>query len=143
MKLITDRSTQFTSKFWNAVCSSLDVSLSFSSPFHHQSNGQTEKVNSVIEQYLRCFTNFKGTNWKKFISLAKFCFNNALQESPKNSPFFLNYGFNPKHFPAIPSISDIPRADIYTKELVQFTNELKKNLIKASSIQKKYADQQY
>ena len=141
-EIITDRGTQFTSKFWNAVCSSLNVSLSLSSPFHHQSNGQTERVNSVIEQYLRCFTNYKGTDWKKFISLAEFSYNNALQDSAKNSPFFLNYGFNPRHSPAIPSASEVPRATIYTKELVQLTNELKKNLSKASSIQKKYADQQ-
>jgi len=44
------------------------IPLKFSSPFYHQTNGLTERVNSVIEQYLRCYTNFKGSNRKDFLS---------------------------------------------------------------------------
>ena len=92
-EILSDRGTQFTSKFWTAICKSLNITMKLASPFHHQTNGLTERVNSVVEQYLRCFSNFKGTDWKKFLKLAEFSYNNAIQESAKQSPFFLNYGF--------------------------------------------------
>ena len=139
-EIISDRGTQFTSKFWNAVCNSFNISLKFSSPFYHQSNGQTERVNSVVEQYLRCFSNFKGTDWKKFLKLAEFSYNNAIQESAKQSPFFLNYGFHPKHSPAIPNQANVPRAEEYTKDFNELIKDLKLNLKQATEVQKKYAD---
>jgi len=139
-EIISDRGTQFTSKFWSAICSSLNISLNLASPFHHQTNGLTERVNSVIEQYLRCYTNFKGTDWSKFLYLAEFSYNNAVQDSTKLSPFFANYGFNPRHSPEIPSNSDVPRADEFTQDFAKITKILKENLQQAIIKQKEFAD---
>ncbi len=138
--IISDRGTQFTSKFFQALCSSLDISLKLSTPFHHQTNGQTERVNSVIEQYLRCFSNYKGNNWNKFLSLAEFSYNNAVQESAKQSPFFLNYGFHPRHSPAIPDKANVPRAMEFSNNFNEIIKNLKANLELAIETQKKYAD---
>eukprot|EP00833_Pecoramyces_ruminatium_P012970 jgi/Orpsp1_1/1187002/evm.model.d7180000054797.1 len=44
VEIISDRGTQFTSKFWKSICQTLAVDLKFSSPFHHQTNGQSERV---------------------------------------------------------------------------------------------------
>ena len=133
-EIISDRGSQFTSKFWKAVCQILSVDLKFSSPFHHQTNGQTERVNSVIEQYLRCFSNYKGTNWNKFIKLAEFSYNNAIQESAKQSPFFLNYGYHPRYSLIVPSQVNVPRAEEFTKNLNDLIEELKINIKKANEI---------
>ena len=53
--LISDRGTHFMSKFWGALCSSLEVDLKLSSSYHPQTDGQTERVNQCLEQYLRCY----------------------------------------------------------------------------------------
>jgi len=86
-EIISDRGTQFTSKFWTAICSSLKITMNPASPFHHQTNSLTERVNSVIEQYLRCHANLKGTDWYNFLYLAEFSYNNAVQYSTKLLPF--------------------------------------------------------
>jgi len=96
-KIISDRGTQFTSKFWSAVCKSFRINMKLASPFHHQTNGLTERVNSVIEQYLKCYANFRGSDWSKYLFLAEFSYNNSVQKSIKHSPFFPNYGYNPRH----------------------------------------------
>jgi len=139
-EIISDRGTQFTSKFWKSLCKSFNIDLKFSSPYHHQSNGQTERVNSVIEQYLRCFTNYKGTNWNQFLCLAEFSYNNSLQDSTGFSPFYLNYGYHPRHSPVIPDQTCIPRTEEMTKDFVDLNKKLKENLKKAIETQKLQAD---
>jgi hypothetical protein len=139
-EILSDRGTQFTSKFWTAVCDALDIKLKFSSPSHHQTNGLTERVNSVIEQYLRCFANYKGSNWSNYLYLAEFSYNNAIQESSNYSPFYANYGFNPRHSPEIPSNIDVPRAEDFVVNLSDLSKELKKNLETASKKQENFAN---
>jgi len=138
--ILSDRGTQFTSKFWTAVCKGLNIELKFSSPFHHQTNGLTERVNSVIEQYLRCYTNLKGSNWNDFLYLAEFSYNNAIQESTKHSPFFSNYGFNPRHSPEVPTDIEVPRAEELVNNLAELTKELKENIKSAIEKQEKFAN---
>ena len=139
-EIISDRGTQFTSEFWSSICKSLKIKMKLASPFHHQTNGLTERVNSVIEQYLRCYANFKDTDWFKFLYLAEFSYNNAVQDSIKLSPFFANYGFNPRHSPEIPSNTDVPRADEFTRDFAILTKILKENLKQAIKKQKEFAD---
>ena len=99
-EILSDRGTQFTSKFWTSICKTLKISMKLSSPFQHQTNGLTERVNSVVEQLLRCYSNFKGSNWQNNLYLAEFCYNNIIQESLKNSPFYANYGLQSSFFPS-------------------------------------------
>jgi transposase InsO family protein len=51
--IVSDRGTQFISKFWRSMFQILKVDIKLSSAFHPQTNGQTERVNQVLEQYLR------------------------------------------------------------------------------------------
>ena len=139
-EIISDRGTQFTSKFWSSICKSFKINMKLASPFHHQTNGLTERVNSVVEQYLRCYANFKGSDWCNFIFLAEFSYNNSIQESIKYSPFYANYGFNPKYSPAIPSSTDVPRADEITKDLSELFKKLSENLQQAMKKQEEFAN---
>ena len=56
---ITDRDTKFASKFWQALMTRLGVKSKLSTAYHPQTDGQTERLNQVIEQYLRMFVNFQ------------------------------------------------------------------------------------
>jgi transposase InsO family protein len=52
-KIVSDRGTQFTSKFWERLHETLDTQLRFSSAYHTQTNGQTKRVNQILEDMLR------------------------------------------------------------------------------------------
>ena len=109
--IISDRGSQFTSEFWNRLCDLLDIKHSFSTANHPQTDGQTERVNSILEQYLRCFINERQNNWVDLLPFAEFAYNNTLQQSINQSPFFANYGFNPKFNLEIPSTDRPHRAE--------------------------------
>jgi len=115
--------------------------MKLSSPFHHQSNSLTERVNSVVEQFLRCYSNFKGSNWQNYLFLTEFCYNNSIQESLNKLPFYANYGYNPRFSPAVPSSIDVPRAKEFTTNLAKLFKQLKENLKQARNKQEKFANQ--
>jgi hypothetical protein len=52
-KIVLDRGSQFTSKFWEKLHESMDTRLNFSSPYHLQTGGQTERTNQILEDMLR------------------------------------------------------------------------------------------
>ena len=67
-----------------------------STAFHPQTDGQTERVNQVLEGYLRHYSNFQQDDWAELLPLAEHAYNTATSESTKDLPFFANYGFNPE-----------------------------------------------
>ncbi|RAL62902.1 hypothetical protein DID88_004743 [Monilinia fructigena] len=93
--IISDRGTQFVSGFWSQLSERLAVTLRHSSAFHPQTDGQTERIDSVLEQYLRAFVNFHQDDWMQWLPLAEFASNIMTSETTGCSPFFANYGFNP------------------------------------------------
>ena len=94
--IISDRGSQFVSTFWNALSQRLGITLKPSSAYHPQTNGQTENANGFMEQYLRTYTNFVQDDWVDWLPLAEFACNNQVNESTQVSPFFANYGYNPR-----------------------------------------------
>ncbi|KAH8144283.1 uncharacterized protein LAJ45_11743 [Morchella importuna] len=94
--IVSDRGTTFTSQFWKSLCGQLDIKPRFSTAFHPQTDGQTERVNAIMEQYLRGYVNYQQDNWAEFLPLAEFAHNNASTEPLGVSPFFANYGYNPQ-----------------------------------------------
>jgi IS30 family transposase len=55
-KIVSDRGTQFTLRFWERLHEALDTQLHFSSAYHLQTDGQTERVNQILEDMLRACT---------------------------------------------------------------------------------------
>ena len=90
--IVSDRGTQFMSHFWENLMEVAGVSLNFSSAFHPEANGQTERVNQIIEQYLRCFCNYQQDNWETLLYTAEFSYNNSIHTSTRQSPFYTIYG---------------------------------------------------
>jgi hypothetical protein len=91
-KIVSDRGTQFTSKFWKRLHETLDTQLPFSSIYHPQNDGQTERVNQILEDILRAYALQYGRSWDKSLPYAKFCYNNSYQEILKMTPFEMLYG---------------------------------------------------
>ena len=83
---------QFVAAFWKCLCKKLDIQPRLSSPYHPQTDGQTECLNAVMEQYLQCYVNYLQYDWPKWLPLAKFAANNQMSESNKISPVFANNG---------------------------------------------------
>jgi transposase InsO family protein len=91
-KIVSDRETQFTLKFWERLHETLDAQLCFSFAYHPQIDGQTESVNQIVEDMLRACTLQYERSWDKSLSYVEFSYNNRYQESLKMTPFEMLYG---------------------------------------------------
>jgi transposase InsO family protein len=91
-KIVSDRGTQFTSMFWDRLHETLDTQLCFSSAYHPQTNGETERVNQILEDMLRACALQYGRSWDNSLSYAELSYNNSYQESLKMAPFEMLYG---------------------------------------------------
>jgi hypothetical protein len=67
-----------------------------STAFHPQTDGQTERINAGMEQYLRVFVNHYPDDWVQRLPLAEFAGNNGLSESTKCTPFIAVQGAYPR-----------------------------------------------
>lgn len=92
-RIALDRGSQFTSYFWDSLHhEALGTYLAFSIAYHPQTDGQTERVNQVLEYMLRtCAIEF-AADWEKCLPYVEFAYNNSYQFSLKMSPFEAFYG---------------------------------------------------
>jgi transposase InsO family protein len=91
-KIVSDRGTQFTSRFWQKLHEAMDTRLNFSSAYHPQTDGQTERVNQILEDMLRACALKDKKSWDKCLPYAEFSYKNGYQERLKMSPFNVLYG---------------------------------------------------
>jgi hypothetical protein len=89
---ISDRGAQFVARFWEQLQESLGTKLIRSSAYHPQNDGQTERVNQILEDMLRTCAIHYAKKWDKCLSLAEFAYNNNYQSSLKMAPFEALYG---------------------------------------------------
>jgi hypothetical protein len=66
-----------------------------STAFHPQTDGQTERINQVIEAYLRSYCNYEQNDWAEMVGMAEFAYNNSKHSATKISPFYTDYGYEP------------------------------------------------
>uniref|UniRef100_A0A8C5P6E7 Uncharacterized protein n=1 Tax=Leptobrachium leishanense TaxID=445787 RepID=A0A8C5P6E7_9ANUR len=138
--IISDRGTQFTSKLWSAFCGILKIKICLSSAFHPQSNGQTERVNQWLEQYLRCFTTYLQDNWHTLLPSAEFSYNSQFHDSIKNTPFFVNFGYHPSLLPDLPSMGSVPSVNDRILQLQDCHRHLQTVIKETQQTQKIQAD---
>jgi hypothetical protein len=91
-KIVSDRGSQFTSRFWQMLHECLDTRLNFSSADHSQIDGQTKRTNQVLEDMLRACALKHGGSWDKSLPYAELSYNNSYQTSLMMSPFEALYG---------------------------------------------------
>ena len=93
---ITDRGTQFAGTFWKAVLKQLGAKAKFSSAYHPQTDGQTERANRVVADTLRNYCDQAQTYWDEHLPIVEFAINNSTSSATEQTPFYLNYGFHPR-----------------------------------------------
>jgi hypothetical protein len=92
VSIVSDRGTQWTSRFWQSLHKSIGTHLDYSTAYHPQTDGQIERVNQILEDMLQaCVLNY-GTDWEKSLPHAEFSYNNSYQASLQMSPFEALYG---------------------------------------------------
>ena len=92
-EIFLDRDVKFTRKFWRSLFSGLEMQLNFSTAYHPQMDGQTERVNQIVEDMIRMYVMNNPTKWEHYLYLAQFAYNNGYQASAKMSPFKVLYGW--------------------------------------------------
>jgi hypothetical protein len=140
-KIVSDRGTQFTSQFWHKVHESLGTKLNFSSAYHPQTDGQTERVNQILEDMLRACALQYGTSWDTSLPYAEFSYNNSYQRSLDMAPFEALYGRKCRTplFWNQTGESQVFGPDVL-RDAEEKVRKIRDNLRVAQSRQKSYAD---
>ncbi|WVZ53759.1 hypothetical protein U9M48_004660 [Paspalum notatum var. saurae] len=140
-RILSDRGTQFTSRFWKKLHEAMGTKLDFSSAYHPQTDGQTERVNQILEDMLRACALSNKKSWDKSLPYAEFSYNNSYQASLKRAPFEVLYGRRCR----TPLLWDQVGEKVVfgpdmVKEAERQVQEVRNNLKVAQSRQKSYAD---
>jgi hypothetical protein len=112
------------SHFFRSLGKALNMKLHFTSGYHPEGDGQTERVNQTLQQYLRIYCSFQQDNWHTLLPVAEFCYNNTPSSTTRVSPFFANKGYNP----AFTVHSEYELASLKAQELVTDLRELHSKL---------------
>jgi transposase InsO family protein len=140
-RIVSDRGTQFTSRFWRSLHEALGTKLDFSSAYHPQTDGQTERINQILEDMLRACVLTYGKDWEDSLPYAEFSYNNSYQTSLKMSPFEALYGRKCRTPLMWSEVGDriVERPD-FIEAAEDKVAEIRANLKAAQSRQKSYAD---
>ena len=145
--MVSDRDPRFISSFWQETMRRLGVHSSLSTAFHPQSDGQTERTNRLVEDYLRHYVNASQDNWDDLLSVAEFAINNAWQESVQATPFELNYGQHPLNPLSLatdksgPEEPQQPSVQAFHARMSTAMRKAKDALRRAQDRQKRFADE--
>ena len=74
-RIISDRDSKFTSNFWKALFQATGTKLAFSTAYHPETDGQTERVNQTIEDILRAYCLREPGKWTRYLYLVEFAYN--------------------------------------------------------------------
>ncbi|KAJ4699844.1 Ty3/gypsy retrotransposon protein [Melia azedarach] len=140
--IVSDRDPRFTGKFWSELFKMLGTDLNFSTSFHPQSDGQTERVNALLELYLRHYVSANQKDWAKLLDVAQFSYNLQRSEATNKSPFEIVLGRQPTTPHALASSYDgrSPGAFKFAKAWHEQADLARAYLDKAAKKMKKWAD---
>ena len=93
--MVLDRGMQFIAKFWKGLCKILKIEALLSTPYHPETNGQTKRMNVILEQYLWAYINYLQDDWEAWLHMIEFAANNQASETTGISLFFATYGQDP------------------------------------------------
>ena len=75
--IVSDCGKTFVSDFWSLFCRLLHIKWNLSTAYHPETDGQTERLNQILEQYLRIYVNYDQDDWCDLLPLAEFAYNNT------------------------------------------------------------------
>ncbi|MBW0463159.1 hypothetical protein O181_002874 [Austropuccinia psidii MF-1] len=113
-RIVSVRGSHFVSSFWTNLCQQLKISRDLSTAYHPETDGKSERVNQILEQYLWMYVIYHQDDWNTWLPLAEFAYNNSDHSSKRQSPFFTVYGRDPQ-FDSVHITQDTPSGKLSTK----------------------------
>ena len=138
---MSDRDVLFISKFWKGLQEAMGTQLAMSTAYHPQTDGQTERVNQVLEDMLRACVLDSGKSWEDHMPYVEFTYNNSFQASIGMAPFEALYGRPCRSPMCWGEVGDAPMlGPEEVKEMVDKVHLIRERMKTAQSRQKSYAD---
>lgn len=94
--IVSDRGKQFVKGVWAHLCRLLKVKQRLSTAYHPETDGSTERMNQVIEEYIRHFATYNQDNWDTLAPIAQIAIASRDAASTGMSPFFMTHGYHPR-----------------------------------------------
>jgi len=141
-RLVLDRDTVFMSSFWTEVMRLMEVEQDKSTAYHSRTDGQTKRVNQILEYYIRTYCVWDQDDWVELLPFAEFCYNNTVHSTTKQTPFFAAYYQHPENnfiYPSSMGPESNNAAAIKTvKTLHPMSDAMKENMKAAQDRMSKY-----
>ena len=96
-RIISDRDSKFTSGFWTTLHKLLGTKLALSTAYSPQTDGQTERLNRILEEYIRAYIDPLTGQWAQLLTPAEYAYNASVQSSIGMSPFEADCGIKPNN----------------------------------------------
>ncbi|WVZ00354.1 hypothetical protein V8G54_026423 [Vigna mungo] len=139
--IISDRDKIFISKFWQQLFKLQGTTLSMSSAYHPQTDGQSEILNKTLEMYLRCYCFDNPKNWVKMLPSAQYWYNTSYHNSIKMSPYKALYGREP---PSLIRYEIFAHDDSTLQQILvdrdRLLDQLRTNMTRSQQFMKYFAD---
>jgi len=140
--IIFNRGPQFVVGIMKKLNQMLGIDTKLSTAFHPQTDGQTERMNQELEQYLRIFINHRQEQWPEWLGMAEFTYNNKVHTGTKVSPFQANHGQNPRMGFKLRKKGRYKGAERFAERMKKVQEKAKAALQKAQKDMKRYADRE-
>ena len=131
---MSDRGPQFVAEFTRELYWMLGIKLAATTAYHPQGDGQTERVNQELEQYLHLFVNQRQDDWTDLLPLAEFQYNNHVHASTQHPPFLLESGRLPRMG------FELDQRPSWVESVIEFMERMKSMLEEAKSALAKSKD---
>uniref|UniRef100_A0A3B3H730 Gypsy retrotransposon integrase-like protein 1 n=1 Tax=Oryzias latipes TaxID=8090 RepID=A0A3B3H730_ORYLA len=128
--IVSDRGPQFTAKFWAEFCRLLGVSVSLSSGFHPQSNGQSERLNQQLETGLRLLCSREPASWSRNLVWVEYAHNTLPSSATGLSPFQVVFGYQPPLFASQEGEVSVPSAHASVRRCQQAWRRARQTLLR-------------
>ncbi|KAL0185788.1 hypothetical protein M9458_017458, partial [Cirrhinus mrigala] len=138
--VVSDRGPQFISRFWKEFCRLLGATVSLSSGFHPQSNGQTERANQDLERVLRCLVTQNPSSWSQQLPWVEYAHNSLPVSSTGLSPFECSLGYQPPIFPSLEAEVAVPSAHAFVQRCRRTWRRARETLLRVRARTKAQAD---
>jgi hypothetical protein len=96
LSVVSDRDIRFVNSFWEHLSNRLQFNMKLTVAHRPQGDGQTERMNAILEQHLRAYVSYLQDDWVDWLPFAEFSANSMKSETTGITPFFANYGYHPR-----------------------------------------------
>jgi len=138
--VVSDRGPQFAAELTKELNRMLGIKTKLSTTFHPQTDGQTERINQEVKQYLRFFIEHRQKDWPEWLAMAEFAINNKVHMATKISPFMANYGKELRMGGDIRKKGKMESAIEFAERMKKVHEEAEAALRKMQEEMKRYAD---